>query len=190
MLKKFKQLNNFFHPLKTDLGFEFTPFVATINDQIFQVMEATEEDIPTLMTFETEVYHGVATWSIGKFRSELRKDNSLYLLVYHESQLVALIGARFYLKETHITNLSVVPDFQNQGIGTWLMELMIDLARQKSSELVSLEVRIDNEKAKQLYKKLGFEALFIRKNYYRDLQLDAINMVLWLKPHRLKKREK
>lgn len=190
MLKKFKQLNNFFHPLKTDLGFEFTPFVATINDQIFQVMEATEEDIPTLMAFETEVYHGVATWSIGKFRSELRKDNSLYLLVYHESQLVALIGARFYLKETHITNLSVVPDFQNQGIGTWLMELMIDLARQKSSELVSLEVRIDNEKAKQLYKKLGFEALFIRKNYYRDLQLDAINMVLWLKPHRLKKREK
>ena len=36
---------------------------------------------------------------------------------------------------------------------------------------------------------LGFEGTFIRKNYYHDTHTDAMNMVLWLKPHQIKRKK-
>lgn len=109
-------------------------------------------------------------------------------MVYHTSTLVAFIGARFNPEETHITNIAVSSSFQGQNIGRYLMELMIDLARENDSNCVSLEVRVDNEIAQNLYHSLGFKGNYIRKNYYSATQTDAMNMVLWLKPHRINRK--
>lgn len=183
MLKKFR---NFFHPAEDKLDMNFTPFITTIAGMTLQVMQATDDNIPDLLVLEKEVYSGQTPWNTFSFKTELAKrQNSLYLVVYHESDLVAFIGARFYPRETHITNIAVTPEFQGKGIATYLMELMIDRARKNDSEGVSLEVRIDNEVAQGLYSRLGFESTFIRKNYYQD-NTDAINMMLWLKPRQIK----
>ena len=66
---------------------------------------------------------------------------------------------------------------------------MIDLARENTSDCVTLEVRTDNEIAQRLYRTLGFKGNFIRKNYYQDTNTDALNMVLWLKPHKIKRKK-
>ncbi|KRM40918.1 ribosomal protein ala-acetyltransferase [Lactobacillus hamsteri DSM 5661 = JCM 6256] len=159
----------------------------TVNGKVLQVMQATDNDIPGLLILEKQVYSGQTPWSSFSFESELKKrKNSLYLVVYQASTLVAFIGARFYSRETHITNIAVAPQFQGQHIGKRLMELMIDRARENDNECVSLEVRIDNEIAKKLYRSLGFEEIFIRKNYYQDTHTDAINMILWLRKNQNK----
>lgn len=169
---------------------DFTPFVTTVGNNRLQVMLASDENIPDLLVLEKEVYSGQTPWSSFSFKTELRKrKNSLYLFVYEASTLVAFIGARFHPREAHITNIAVVPKYQGQHIGHMLLELMIERARQNNCECVSLEVRIDNDRAKRLYSELGFEATFVRKNYYQDTHTDAVNMVLWLKPHRIRKRK-
>lgn len=66
---------------------------------------------------------------------------------------------------------------------------MIDRARENESDCVTLEVRTDNEIAQRLYQSLGFKGNFIRKNYYQDTHTDALNMVLWLKPHKIKRKK-
>lgn len=183
MLKKFK---SFFHPAENKIDMNFSPFITSISGMTLQVMQATDDNIPDLLVLEKEVYSGRTPWNTFSFKTELAKrQNSLYLVVYHESELVAFIGARFHPRETHITNIAVAPDFQGKRIATYLMEFMIDKARANGSEGVSLEVRIDNEVAQGLYRRLGFESTFIRKNYYQD-NTDAINMMLWLKPRRIK----
>ena len=166
----------------------FSPFVMTADTKVLQVMKATDNDIPALLNLERAVYSGRTPWTSFSFESELRKcHNALYLVVYEASELVAFIGAHFYPRETHITNIAVAPKFQGKHIGKQLLELMIQRARKNGSEFVSLEVRIDNDVAKSLYRSLGFEATFIRKNYYQDTKTDAVNMILWLKPHRVRK---
>ena len=151
-----------------------------------QVMQATDDNIPDLLILEKQVYSGSTPWSSFSFKTELAKrQNSLYLVVYHESTLVAFIGARFHPRETHVTNIAVAPEFQRKHIATYLMNFIIDKARINDSEAVSLEVRVDNRGAQSLYRKLGFKSTFIRKNYYQD-DTDAINMMLWLTPHRVK----
>ena len=52
--------------------------------------------------------------------------------------------------------ISVLRDYWGNGIGSGLMEQMIAFARQTGAELLSLEVRSDNERAKALYRKFGF----------------------------------
>ncbi|MEY8572249.1 ribosomal protein S18-alanine N-acetyltransferase [Lactobacillus intestinalis] len=190
MLKKFKLLNQFFHPEENKVDMSFSPFITTIGGLTLQVMQAGDENIPDLLVLERQVYSGHTPWSKFSFETELRKrQNSLYLVVYHASDLVAFIGARFNPREAHITNIAVSPKYQNQHIGTYLMQWMINRARKNNCEVVSLEVKIDNDIAQKLYSSLGFKSTFIRKDYYKDTHTDALNMVLWLKPHRVKKRK-
>lgn len=184
MWKKFKWLNDFFHPAKNK-KVNFSPFVMTIANYRLQVMKATKNNIPDMLLLQQEVYAGAMPWSRFSFVSELeKKHNSLYLVVYHESKLVAFIGMRFLPREAHITNIAVSPRYQNLGIASMLIKTMTNYAQQNESDAISLEVKIDNEKAKKLYTKLGFKPTFIRRNYYQQSHADAINMVFYLKKKR------
>ena len=58
--------------------------------------------------------------------------------------------------------------FQNHGIGTKLINYVIDKYKEKCKN-ITLEVRKDNEKAIKLYKKVGFIEKAIRKNYYNGI---------------------
>lgn len=169
---------------------KFDPFVLSVGDMRLLLMKAKDDNIMDLLMLEKAVYSGQTPWSSFSFESELRKsNNSLYLVAYDADNLVAFIGVRFHPREAHITNIAVAPNYQAKGIGSSLINLMIDKARQNNCECISLEVRVDNDKAKRLYRQLGFETTFIRKNYYQDTNTDAANMVLWLMPHPMKRKK-
>ena len=55
--------------------------------------------------------------------------------------------------------ITVLREYWGLGVGSGLMERMIAFARETGAELLSLEVRSDNERAKALYRKFGFEVL-------------------------------
>ncbi len=63
--------------------------------------------------------------------------------------------------------ITVLRDYWGRGIGTGLMERMLDFARQIGVELASLEVRSDNERAKALYRKFGFQSFGTFPRYFK-----------------------
>ena len=63
--------------------------------------------------------------------------------------------------------LTVLKDYWGQGIGSRLMEMMIDFCRESGAELVFLECRSDNERAVRLYKKFGFEISGELQRYFK-----------------------
>ncbi len=167
MLRKFSL---FFHPVEIDLS--FSPFALRLENETYQVMKASDENIADLLKLEQEVYFGRTPWS------ELKKHaNSLYLVVYQGSTLVGFVGMRMQAQEGHITNIAVKPSFQRRGIGEFLLRTMIEMARKNHAVQMTLEVRSDNYNAQSLYRKLGFKDNFIRKNYYITEQADAVNML-------------
>ncbi|EEU20720.1 ribosomal protein S18-alanine N-acetyltransferase [Lactobacillus mulieris] len=177
MLKKFRH----FFKEEPEVNLNFTPYVINLAGRTMQVMQASEMNIPDLLELEKKVYQGKQPWSSFSFASELRKKhNSLYLVIYDKAQLVGFIGGRFIPCEGHITNIAVAPAYQGQGIGHYLINLIIEIAKKNGAAQVSLEVRADNEPAQKIYKSLGFEAQFVRTGYYQDDHMDAINMVLHL----------
>jgi ribosomal protein S18 acetylase RimI-like enzyme len=57
----------------------------------------------------------------------------------------------------NVHDLAVLPGCRDQGIGRQLLEAVIETARARGCSGVTLEVRIDNERAKNLYRSLGFD---------------------------------
>lgn len=64
--------------------------------------------------------------------------------------------------------ISVRKAFWNQGIGSGLLERILDFAKNTAgSEIVSLEVRSDNSAAIHLYEKFGFEKIGTFRGYFK-----------------------
>ena len=67
-----------------------------------------------------------------------------------------------------IDNLFVNEEYRNNGVGTKLMAYLISLAIDARVINITLEVRLSNEIARNLYKKFGFREVALRKYYYGD----------------------
>ena len=67
-----------------------------------------------------------------------------------------------------IDNFLVNPLYRNKGIGNKLMTYLIDIANKNNVDNITLEVRVSNIVAINLYKKYGFLEVAIRKYYYGD----------------------
>ncbi|RUU69839.1 ribosomal protein S18-alanine N-acetyltransferase, partial [Mesorhizobium sp. M7A.F.Ca.MR.362.00.0.0] len=80
--------------------------------------------------------------------------------------LVGYIGAWIVIDEVHITNIAILPDFRGQKLGEKLLRAMMEEAKKQEAKSMTLEVRVTNIVAQNLYKKLGFQSGAIRKNYY------------------------
>jgi len=82
--------------------------------------------------------------------------------------------------EQEATNIAVKPTYQSQGVGTEMLDCLLDYAEQQKLALVLLEVRRSNIKAQKLYEKKGFNEMSVRRNYYpsHEGREDAILMGL------------
>jgi len=67
-----------------------------------------------------------------------------------------------------IDNFTVLEEYRNQGIGTKLLAHLISIAIEYRVINITLEVRMSNDIAINLYKKFGFREVALRKFYYGD----------------------
>jgi [ribosomal protein S18]-alanine N-acetyltransferase len=79
--------------------------------------------------------------------------------------------------EAHITLLGVHPDYRKQGLGQLMLYALLKAAYRRELQWATLEVRVSNQAAIDLYKKFRFQEVGIRKRYYNN-QEDAL--ILWL----------
>lgn len=152
-----------------------------IQDVAYFLAKAQFTDIPEMLGIERAVYGGKTPWDSAAFASELKRETDrLYLVLRRHDRLLAFIGCTFNetKSDAHITNIAVVPDFQNRGLGHFLIAIMIKKARHLGLDQVSLEVRRSNVRAQALYEDLGFEKAGIKKGYYFGDHEDAVDMVL------------
>ena len=120
-------------------------------------------DLQTLMEIERRAYP--YPWPIGIFRDCLRV--GYWCWCYERAGCIDGYGVMSVaVGEAHILNLTVRPEAQRQGIGARLMQHFMPLARRHNAEVVMLEVRPSNTPAVNLYRKLGFNEIGVRPNYY------------------------
>lgn len=144
----------------------------------FKIRQATMDDVETLMAIEKQVYLGTP-WNRAAFASDLaRSRDRLYLLVNHDGQDVAYVGSsvNWFQYDMHVTNIGVIPEFQDMGLGTLMMSELKTVAKENDIKTMSLEVRRSNEGAQRLYKRFGFFSTGINPDYYLEDHEDAVDM--------------
>ena len=137
----------------------------------------TVDDLDQVM--EVEVNSFTIPWSREAFFNELTKNQfAQYLIVEVDQKVVGYCGVWIIIDEAHITNIALLPEYRGLKLGEALMAKIMELAREMGALRVTLEVRVSNERAQNLYRKFGFEEGAIRKQYYTDNMEDAL--VMWV----------
>ncbi|MDF1520070.1 MAG: ribosomal protein S18-alanine N-acetyltransferase [Brevefilum sp.] len=123
-------------------------------------------------------------WPKDAFLYEIKRGRNSVCWVAEQAesggkiQVVASIVIWLVLDEAHIGTLAVKPGYRGQKIGQKLLALTLLECQQRGARQAMLEVRQSNHAAQALYRKFGFEAVGLRKDYYKDTHEDAVLMTL------------
>ena len=139
---------------------------------MIEIVNMTAEHVTQIAHLETVCFND--PWSERSIASELDNKLSLWLVALDVDTVAGYIGSQTVLGETDMMNVAVSPDYRRQGIGEQLITALIEALKSQGSHSLMLEVRASNEPAKSLYEKLGFAAVGLRKNYYRNPKEDAL----------------
>lgn len=117
-------------------------------------------------------------WSKKSLIKDLETNTFLNHLVYEfDGKILGFYIASHVLDEVEIFTIAVDKDYQNKGIGSKLLDHLIDRSKVNDIKKIWLEVSTKNQAGISLYKKYGFKIMGLRKNYYQKLGEDAYNML-------------
>jgi len=78
------------------------------------------------------------------------------------------IGLPGLTKKGHVVSVAVLPEHRRKGVGGALVTKAMEGMRKYGAKQCYLEVRVTNEEAISLYKKLGLEVSRSIRGYYAD----------------------
>ena len=137
-------------------------------------------DLPAIEGIERDSYS--TPWSRSMFAGELAKASSVCLGAFEEDtgELVGYLIVSRYVDAWHVMNIAVDPNRRRAGVATTLLERLFQLTAGDGRRGYTLEVRVSNQAAIDLYQRLGFQPRGIRRGYYTDNREDAL--IMWRDP--------
>ncbi|CAM3329761.1 ribosomal protein S18-alanine N-acetyltransferase [Paenibacillus lupini] len=148
-----------------------------INNQANLVFRSmTMADISSIVAIEQEAF--TTPWTPEAFKNELTSNMfARYMIMEHDDEIIGYGGMWIIVDEAHVTNIAVRADHRGQGLGERLLTELQQTAAFFGANKMTLEVRVSNEIAQRLYRKLGFKPAGIRPAYYSDDNEDAL--IMW-----------
>lgn len=145
------------------------------------VRNMTLDDLPMVLHIDRLSFP--LPWPERSYRFELTKNPASQLMVAeldddNSRTVIGFIGCWMIADEVHISTFAVNPGHRRQGVGERLLLEMLDWAMSKGVKTATLEVRVSNQAAINLYRKYGFDIEDRKAGYYHDNNEDALLMVL------------
>ena len=112
-------------------------------------------------------------WSRRSFEEELENPLARYFVMTDGDKVTGYAGMWHIIDEGDITNIAVLPEYRNKGFGGTLLEKLISYGIENGLSFLTLEVRVSNTAAINLYRKNGFYEVGLRKKYYEGRE-DAL----------------
>ena len=144
-----------------------------------QYRKMTIDDVPAVHAIELATFP--TPWTLESFYYEMTENQFSHYLVAESDlgEIIGFCGIWLVIDAAQITNVAVVNSVRGQGIGEGVMREAVRIAKEANMDVMSLEVRVTNTVAQNLYRKLGFQEGGLRKGYYTDNHEDAL--VMWVK---------
>ena len=138
----------------------------------------TSDDVESVYAIELATFP--TPWTLDSFYYEVHENQYAYYLIAvdEDDSIIGFCGMWMVIDAAQITNVAVTEAARGRGIGEGLMREAMRIAREYSMDVMSLEVRVTNSVAQNLYRKLAFQDGGIRKGYYTDNGEDAL--VMWV----------
>ena len=140
-----------------------------------KIMPMSDCDIDAITpNFETDFDK---FWNINTLKNDFANSNSVYFVAKLDDEIVGFAGFLKICDEANIMNIVTKANKRQLGIGSKLMQALIDEAKKQNLTNITLEVNDKNIPAIKLYEKFNFKRIGLRKKYYNNTD-DAIIMSL------------
>jgi [ribosomal protein S18]-alanine N-acetyltransferase len=137
------------------------------------------DDLDAIMQIEPTIY--THPWTRGNFSDSLNSGYSAWVLEENQT-MIGYSLMMMVMDEAHLLNLSITKTQQKRGLGRYLLEHMLHIAKNHKATNMFLEVRPSNISAIALYENMGFSEMATRRGYYpaKEGREDAVLMGLAL----------
>ncbi len=143
---------------------------------VVHIVPMRRRHLRAVLRVEAQVY--ARPWSLSLFVSELAlRTSRAYYVARVNGVLCGYGGLMVTEDDGHVTTLAVDPAWHRNKIGTRLLLTLAREAIRRGAANLTLEVRVTNHAAQELYRRFGFRPAGIRKNYYVETNEDAL--VMW-----------
>ena len=142
------------------------------------ILKLKNEDVLMVAEIEKECFS--KPWSEKAIKAAINDDLSHFIVAKIGNEVVGYGGMYSVMGEGYIYNIAVKRKYRKFGIGTNIVNELVNYSKIKSLNFLSLEVRKSNTPAINLYSNCGFEKVGNRKNFYTNPLEDAIIMTKFL----------
>jgi len=143
-----------------------------------KLREMVFADIEQVLAIEKAAF--ATPWTHEAFLFEMEQnEHAFYVVGELDGEIIGYCGSWLVMDQATITNIAITPQYHGRKLGAVLLGYVLQALQAAGATDVSLEVRVSNERAQQLYRKFAFVSGGIRKGYYVDNHEDAL--VMWRK---------
>ena len=140
-----------------------------------KIRPMADKDIDQVCEIENNIFS--TPWSHNSFTTSIASKDNVYLVAEEEGKILGYCGLWGTADEGQITNVAVKKEFRKKAIGFSMIKILMEYGKDIGLNAFTLEVRVSNKAAINLYHKLGFEDCGVRKNYYTKPTEDAL--IMW-----------
>lgn len=130
-----------------------------------------EKEVDNIKNIEIE--QNISILSKESIKNELNSTTSFYYVCKFENEIIGYVNFSIVLDTMELNSIVVKKDFKQKGIATYMLDKVINIAKEKNISKIFLEVRKSNIPAQNLYKKFNFKHINTRNKYYSDNLEDA-----------------
>ena len=131
-------------------------------------------DMPDVLDIENRSFE--FPWSEEDFIRCLRQRNCIGMVAEYDEQVVGFMIYELHKTRLHILNFSVHEDFRRRGVGHAMVSKLISKLSHQRRNRILLEVRETNLSAQLFFRRAGFNAVSVLRDFYDDTTEDAYLM--------------
>ena len=149
------------------------PMRPRVEERVIRQMQFT--DLEAIAAIEKRTFP--MPWSLAVFSGQLARETGLCFVCEVDRKLVGYLLADMFVDVWHLMNLAVDEPFRRRRIAGDLLEAYFGVTERRGHRGHTLEVRVSNTPAIELYRSFGFVSTGIRPRYYTDDNEDAV--IMW-----------
>ncbi|MCW8399205.1 GNAT family N-acetyltransferase [Legionella sp. PATHC038] len=139
---------------------------------------ATEQDIPLLCVLDEACFFKTQSELIPRFEHILSDRTYQIILAFEDNHLIGKAHIRWQKHGATLSDIAVLPVRQGKGLGTALISHCINYALSEGKPELNLDVETHNQKALNLYTRLGF----LTQNSCEYWEVDLYTLQKLVKP--------